>query len=190
MVEGRDCGRLREIVRDCGRFWEIVVYITWYFSMAERGECFPEMLTAIGIVPTRRNGRKRWSGPHKQNKPNVKGISGQTGAAQTTVCDHFVGSGRALYVGASPGSIIHAPPSKKYMVSAPLINNCISYDLRSVSKFFCTEIAGVTNNPCRRSDRQYLNSGACSPTGERSPTARDRPEPTKWSKYNLCAARL
>ena len=61
MVYGRDCGRFREIVRDYMRSWEIVVYITWYFLIAERGECFPEMLPRIGLVPSRRNGRKRWS---------------------------------------------------------------------------------------------------------------------------------
>ena len=42
--------------------------------MAERGECFPEILAPIGIVPSRRNDRKRWSEPHKQNKPNVRNL--------------------------------------------------------------------------------------------------------------------
>ena len=39
------------------------MHITWYYSIAERGECFPEMLPRIGLVPSRRNGRKRWSEP-------------------------------------------------------------------------------------------------------------------------------
>ena len=47
----------------------IIGGVTVYVSIAERGECFPEMLPRIGLVPSRRGGRKRWSGPPKQNKP-------------------------------------------------------------------------------------------------------------------------
>ena len=64
MVHGLG-SRLWEISEDrarrCGRWWEIVVHITWYSSIAVRGECFPEMLPRIGVVPSRRKGRKRWS---------------------------------------------------------------------------------------------------------------------------------
>ena len=36
------------------------MHITWYYSIAERGECFPEMLPRIGLVSSRPKGPKRY----------------------------------------------------------------------------------------------------------------------------------
>ena len=129
---GGQAGRLREIVGDYGRSWEILVCITWYVLIAERGECVPEMLPRIGIVPSRRNGRKRWSEAR---------LLGQRFLTFGLFCscgpDHRLRPFRRIGKIPIRGSISgkHSPRSaiKKYMVDRPLMNYHISRDLRSVS---------------------------------------------------------